>query len=334
MRSTHFIVLLVCCCVGRAFVARSAEQPGAPVAITNAAGSVQFPPLPKPPVTSFRELLALGPGELDRALASVAEPARRRLQAKLLEYAALTPAEREARLCATELRWYLAPLMRTPPTNRVAQLALVPDEYRTMVEERLIIWDVLTPAIQTEVRDNEWTIRFIEQFQSASACQKAGITSDLPQPQRERLEQQLASWRALPPAQRQRICDRFQQFFELSPREKGKILSAFPEAERSEMDKTLDAFANLPSEQRGSCVNAFRKFANMTEEERAQFLRNAERWKAMPRDDRQTWRTIVTKLPPLPPGIGTPPLPPGVQGKPQVTPSPSPALVNPTNAVQ
>src|SRR6266487_1047970 len=100
MRPTHAIVWLICWCVvgSGAFLARSAERPGASAATTNAAGSVQFPPLPKPQVTYFRELLALSPSELDRALASIAEPARRRLQAKLQEYAALTPDEREARL--------------------------------------------------------------------------------------------------------------------------------------------------------------------------------------------------------------------------------------------
>src|SRR5213075_2020455 len=142
MRPTHYIAVLICWCVGGSgvFLARSAEQAGAPAAFTNAAARVQFPPLPKKPqVTYFRELLALSPGELDRELSNIAEPGRRRLQAKLQEYAALTPDERETRLRATELRWYLAPLMRTPATNRVAQLAPVPEEYRTMLEERLQI---------------------------------------------------------------------------------------------------------------------------------------------------------------------------------------------------
>ncbi len=315
MRPTHPIVWLICGSLAGsgAFLARSADPAAAPAAVTNGATRVPFPPLPKPPVTYFRDLLALSPGELDRALASIAEPGRRRLQAKLQEYASLMPEEREARLRATELRWYFAPLMRTPPTNRVAQLALVPDEYRTMVEERLKLWDALTPEIQQQVKDNEWTIPFILQ---AAASPKSSLTNDLPLPQREKLEQQLASWRALPSNQRQRLCDRFQQFFELSSREKEKILSALPDNERAEVDKTLHAFANLPSEQRGGCVNAFRKFANMTEEERAHFLRNAERWKAMPRDDRQALRTLVIQLPPLPPGFqrqmsnpGTPPIP-------------------------
>src|SRR6185436_5663093 len=150
MRPTHLILRLICCgVVGyEVFVARSAELPGAPAPAARAA--LSFPPLPRPQVTYFRELLSLNPNELDRALASIAEPARKRLQAKLQEYAALSPDERDARLRATELRWYLAPLMRTPPTNRIAQLALVPEDYRTLVEERLKLWDLLPPENQRQ----------------------------------------------------------------------------------------------------------------------------------------------------------------------------------------
>jgi len=137
MCPTRFIVWLICgSAASGVFLARSADQAGAPAATTNAAARAPFPPLPKPQVTYFRELLALSPTDLDRALASISEPARGRLQAKLQEYAVLAPDEREARLRAIELRWYLVPLMRTVPTSRVAQLALVPEEYRTMVEER------------------------------------------------------------------------------------------------------------------------------------------------------------------------------------------------------
>jgi hypothetical protein len=311
MRPTQFILRLICCCVvgNEVFVARSADLPGVPAPTTHAA--LSFPPLPKTQVTYFRELLSLSPNELDRALASIAEPARKRLQAKLQEYAALSPDERDGRLRATELRWYLAPLMRTPPTNRIAQLALVPEDYRTLVEERLKLWDLLAPETQRQLQASEWTLRYIVQLQSATGFRQAGATNDLTLSQREKLEQQLDSWLALPPGERERMCDRFQQFFELSPREKEKILGALTDAERGGMDKTLQAFEKLPSEQRSLCVNSFRKFANMTPEGRAHFLKNAGRWKQTPPDDRESWRTVVTKLPPLPPGFGEPQLPPG-----------------------
>jgi hypothetical protein len=336
MRPTHPIVWLICGCVAvsGAFPARSADQAGVPAATTNAAAGAQFPPLPKPQVTYFRELLALSPSELERALATIAEPARRRLRAKLQEYAALAIDERESRLRATELRSYLAPLMRTAPTNRAAQLALIPDEYRKLVDEGLKVWDALTPETQGDLQASEWTIRYILQNQSAAAFQKTAITNEPPLPQREKLEQQLTSWFALPPDQRQRTCDRFQQFFELSPREKERILSAFPDAERGEMDKTVQAFEKLAPDQRSLCVSSFGKFASMTPEKRAQFLKNAERWKETPPDDRQTWRTIVTKLPPLPPGFAKPTLPPGFHEQ-ETAPAATPlqrAPVNSTNA--
>ena len=74
--------------------------------------------------------------------------------------------------------------------------------------------------------------------------------------------------------------------------------------------KKAGAFAKLPSVQRQVCIDSFRKFANMTPEQQLQFLKNAERWQAMTPSERETWRTLVTKLPPLPPGFGVPQLPP------------------------
>jgi hypothetical protein len=39
----------------------------------------------------------------------------------------------------------------------------------------------------------------------------------------------------------------------------------------------------------------------MSREERGSFLRNAARWQAMTPHERETWKQIVTKLPPMPP---------------------------------
>src|SRR2546426_10489873 len=98
MRPTHLTVWLILWCVAGSgtFPARSADPAGARPATTNTAVEAQFPPLPKPQVTYFRKLLALSPGELERELATIAEPARGRLRAKLQEYAALAADEREA----------------------------------------------------------------------------------------------------------------------------------------------------------------------------------------------------------------------------------------------
>ena len=71
----------------------------------------------------FRQLLAMTPDERDNFLTNRPPEIRARILAKVGEYEALDPNERELRLRATELRWYLMPLLRESPTNRAVQLA-------------------------------------------------------------------------------------------------------------------------------------------------------------------------------------------------------------------
>lgn len=272
----------------------------------------RLPPLPQPPVAYFRTLLALSPDQLEKNLANVPGSIRTNLLAKLQEYSALTADEREARLRATEFQWYMGPLMRTPPTNRIAQLALVPDEYRPFVKESLERWDALPAAAQSD---------FLR-IQSATATERENALRNLSPEQRRRLEQGLAAWSSLPSGKRERMYGNFKRFFELPPREREKTLDALSDDERREMEKTLRTFEKLPPSQRLACIASFRKFTEMTPSERAQFLKNAERWKEMTPADRQTWRALVTKLPPLPPGFGLPPLPPsaGQKSRPPLPP--------------
>ena len=67
--------------------------------------------------------------------------------------------------------------------------------------------------------------------------------------------------------------------------------------------------------QRELVMRSFEKLAGMSQAERAGFFRNTERWNGMTNAERKKWRTLVTQMPPLPPGFGNeirPPLPPGL----------------------
>ena len=316
MQAKLYLACLFSFGVGCAPAAAQTADNRAPTA--SAAVHPRLPPLPQPPVAYFRKLLGLSPAELEKTLAGIAGPIRTKLQAKLQQYAALTADEREARLRATELQWYLGPLMSTTPTNRVAQLAAIPDEYRTLVAERLEQWDALPSDVQKD---------FLR-IQSVSGSEREDVLRGLSPQQRQKLEQQLATWSSLPSDRRRRLYDNFRQFFELSPKEKERTLGAFSDAERQEMEQTLHDFEKLPPAQRLACIRSFQKFTEITPAERAQFLRNAELWKKMSPADRQTWRTLVTRLPPLPPGFGQPPLPPSPGLRPL-----SQGTVNLTNAM-
>lgn len=273
-------------------------------------GAPQLPPL-KSPVDTFRELLNLSGVERVQMLTNYSTASRERLLGKLSEYQALTPDERELRLRATELRWWLLPLMRQPATNRVISLSLIPALLHPLIAERLQVWDLLPPPMQQELLDNEDVAQLFLRLQGRTPAQRENILNSLP----PLLEKGLERWTAMSANERRQTCERFDRYFELSQREREKVLSTLSDSERQQMEETLRSFEQLPREKRIICVRSFAKFASMGIAERQQFLKNAERWKKMSPAERQAWRDLVSRVPnfpPLPPDFyeTVPPLPP------------------------
>ena len=285
----------------------------APQKIFSAPTNLLLPPMPhlKSPVDLFRELLAMTPAERQNYLTNRPPGIRDHILAKVHEYEALDPNERELRLRATELRWYLPPLMHESPTNRAARLAVVPDDLRPLVKAHLMQWDILPPPLQEEFFESEHALRYFTHVE---------LPINPPMPPMP----QALGWRHGPPGpdlahsntlsedQRQKIAAQFNQFFELTPMEKKKALNTLSDAERQQMEKTLETFGKLPPAQRLKCIRAFTEFAGMSAPEKQDFLKNAQRWSQLSPKERQTWRDLVTHVPewpPLPPAL-MPPIPP------------------------
>jgi hypothetical protein len=229
--------------------------------------------------------------------------ARRRevLEAKIREYEAMPAAERELRLEATELRFFLRPLLEVAPADRPARVAIIPDHIRPLVAQRLSTWDALPEPVRSD---------FLAFDRAAARPSAAPPSAVAPGPGDLDAEKQLARWQALPAAQREKTCREFELFFELSPRQRERILGEFTEEERQLMQQALDAFGRMPPEQRRLCLASFRKLAELSSRERAEFLSTVDRWRELPPAERQRWRQLVTNLPPAPPGLGDPPTPP------------------------
>ena len=257
------------------------------------------------PVALFRQLLAMTPEEREAALSNRPPEIRARILAKVHEYEALDPNERELRLRATELRWYLLPLMRESPTNRAAALEQVPPDIRDLVKARLNQWMILPPQLQQEFLENERALRYFAHLDISNNP----VLHQIAPPGSE-----LARWSGMTVEERKKIAANVNQFFELTPEEKQTALSTLSDAERQQMEKTLHTFDKLPPDQRDECIRAFAKFASMSAAEKQEFLRNAQRWSEMSPADRQTWRDLVANVPqwpPLPEGfIAPPPSPP------------------------
>jgi len=311
----------------------SAQVPNAPPVPGSTARAVPAaptPPLPESPIRYFRQLLELSPEGLEKILADKSEKQKSALLAKLQEYSRLSAGDREDRLRATELRWYLRAMMELPPASREPWQAAVPPELAALVSERLRQWDALTPEMRKDVLENDWIAQYFLRQESMSASQRAALLRQSSPELRARVETETSRWQALSAEERRRMCSRFQEFFELPAREQRRTLDKLTEVERTQMEKTLEAFAQLPVAQRRQCIESFNRFAGMDQAERVQFLRNAERWRELSPAERQKWRALVAQLPPLPPGLGLPPMPPSAR-KPSSASLPPAGLVNLTN---
>jgi Protein of unknown function (DUF3106) len=256
------------------------------------------------PVALFRQLLAMTPQEREACLTNRPPQIRERILAKVKEYEAMAPDERELRLRATELRWYLLPLMRDSPSNRAAALAQVPADMRELVKTRLNQWIILPPQLQQEFLENESALHYFAHLDVSNYSTLSKIAPP---------GSELARWTAMTETQRKQVAASVNQFFELTPDEKEAALNTLSDAERKQMDKTLQAFNKLPPNQREECIHAFAKFAGMSASEKQEFLKNARRWAQMSPADRQAWRDLVVHVPqwpPLPQGFITPPAPP------------------------
>ncbi len=273
-----------------------------------------MPPMPhlKSPVDLFRELLAMTPAGRKNYLTNRPPAVRARILAKVREYEALDPNERELRLRATELRWYLLPLMHESPTNRTARLATIPADLQPLLKNRLRQWDILPPALKAEFLASERTLRYFTHVDPSNSPS----LPPLPQDQRRHHNPSgpdLAHWNTLSEEQRQKIAAQCSRFFELTPMEKKKTLNTRSDAERQQMEKTLETFGKLPPAQRRKCIRAFTEFAGLSAQEKQDFLKNAQRWSQMSPKERQTWRDLVTHVPewqPLPSALILPPMPP------------------------
>ena len=281
-------------CLAAVFVAATAFSQAPKFSANSTAGQKKIVPALSSPVDFFRQLLALSPEAQEKALATRPPEARARIIAKLAEYQALDPDERELRLRATELHWWLMPLLRAPGDERAARLAQVPANLRELVEARVQQWSILPPPLQDEILSHETALQY---FALVETTNRPGAT-----------------------AEQQRIASQFSQFFELTPEEKELTLNTLSEAERAQMQETLKSFEKLPPEQRLTCVRNYAKFASMGEAERAKFIKNAASWSKMSPSERQAWRDLVQTvpiwppMPPMPPDSQPPtqPLPPGV----------------------
>jgi len=269
-----------------------AQAPAVPTAVD------QLPPAPqiKSPVDQFRQLLALAPAERESHLTNRPSEIRKRILAKLLEYDAMKPDERELLLRNTQLQWYLLTFMQSPVAERPAQLAMVPEADRPAIKKHLEDWDRLSAAEQGEVLKYEKVLETL----LAQGVTNVAVPPPPTSPNPETIKS-LNAFLTLPQDRREQMYASFQKFFALSEEEKHATMNALPANDRRQMNVALRSFEQLPKPQRERCIRSFAEFSNLNDAERQEFLKNAGHWRDLSPAARKAWRDLVNTTPPAPP---------------------------------
>ena len=258
-----------------------------------------LPPLPavRTPTDRFRELLAATPEQRELLLSRKTPAARSLIEAKLREFGALRPDEREIRLRLAQFQESLGILLPLSPSERKAPMAMVAPEDLPMIEERLAAWDQLPEAERRDILESERRLSwFVRQGEVHPDRQRVeAYMATLPPSAQRAAREQMERWLALSPADRSRKAAAFSRFFDLTPAERQAALQTLSETERRQMERSLSDFSALTPEERDRCLRGFRKFEALGPADREQFLRKAERWRAMSPNDRAAWRRLVER---------------------------------------
>ena len=300
MMKAHLSNLILLTLLACSIATRAADAPSSP----------DLPPIPPSPIEEFRSWLKMSDDERAKVLAAYPASKQEILKRKLLAYASMPAEERDARLHALELRWYLEPLIVKPATERGDFLQIIPSRLHREIVARLKHWDGLSESLRTEILADQKKREMVTGYFVHSGRPPRPPTPVVMPPDPREYEANLKRWETADDAARARMTAHLATFFQLPPEEQRKHLASLLGGEREEMQKTLDAFARLSPEDRRACVASFQKFATMDPKERASFLRNAARWQKLTPQERQAWRELVSKIPPMPPmPVIEPPLP-------------------------
>jgi len=272
------------------------------------------------PFAKFKAIIALPDTERGAAIQELKISSERRrniVQAKASEYAAMSEAERNRKLDALDFRWHLVPLMKLDESKRMQRLASIPERFREDIKRRLAGWDKLEGQTREELLKNESFFRYMSSFGRGpeSRIAMTNHIGEMPSKLRKGLEKRLADWRSKSKSDRRKMSRQFHRFFDLRPAEQEKALSQMSRLERAKMEASLEHFKAMSFAQRELVIKSFNRLADMSQEERTYFFRNSQRWNEMGDSERKQWRTLVTRMPPLPPGFGDEPrlpLPPGL----------------------
>lgn len=242
------------------------------------------------PISKFRTLLEWTPEERTQFVKKQPANVRQILERKILEYESLSDSQREFRLIATELHFYLEPLLIDNRDIDISTVQDIPDHLRKYIDQSVAFWNRIKPAHRDLLLAKKEAVSYLISISS----RLYDLEKLMPKPAPE--------W------------DNLYHFLQLPHKKQLSFMRASGIQPSPEMSNLLKAFQGLEVEEKRNCAHAFVCYLSFPDQLKTRFVDGLAQWSEKKPSERSIWREIAGKYPKIRPV----PVPPGSQINQQV----------------
>ena len=261
------------------------------------------------PVEKFRLLLEASSSELNSELDTYPEETRSRIRLKITEYRKLSVEKRRQKLVATELRWYLPPLLNVDQETRDLHLKKLEPILANVIYQRLLTWDTLPEDLKSSSSKSSLIIGHLSKAPSLNPPlpnpSASGTLASAAQPSSQNTPSlpgapgNSGSVKASNPVSEERL-QRLQAYFGMSQEAKNATLKDASLMSDSIFMSRLNWLETMPEQLWERVLSHLIRFQELSAEEKKAFGQSIKTWNRLPQAEKQAMRNLVKRTPPFP----------------------------------
>jgi hypothetical protein len=253
------------------------------------------------PVEKFRLLLEASSSELKAELDAYPEETRSKISVKIAEYRKLSVENRRQKLTATELRWYLPPLLNVDQDTRDFHLKKLEPGLAEVIHQRLMTWDSLPEDLKSSSSKSSLIIGHLSKAPSLNpplpTPSASGTVASAPK--LPKVPGTSVSVNAAAPVSQERL-QRLKAYFEMNQEAKNATLKDASLMSDSIFMSRLNWLETMPDQLRERVLSHLIRFQELSAEEKKDFGRSIKTWNRLPQPEKEALRNLVKKTPPFP----------------------------------
>ncbi len=225
------------------------------------------------PISHFRQLLELNTQQREAIILRQEPSTRRILERKLEEYASLSEGEKEFRLFATELHFYLEPMIGRDSSIEKIPADRIPDSIIPHLRTAMDFWNQLPVSQRDLLLSKKKAITYLITLTYSSARLSAIVP------------EQSDEWESL------------NRFLALSLDKQKAFLNSYGLAGNTRIVQVLEKMASLSADQRDRSVHALTCYLSFPPAMKDRFMDGVHTWNSMKPTERTVWRQIADRYP-------------------------------------